>query len=267
MTMSDPIACKPGRFSSASAHYLAGRSAYAPALIRRVSEACGLRETHRVLDLGCGPGQLAIGFSYFAGEVVAADPEPGMLRAAEALAAGLAPNIRFMQGSSYDLGAHFGAFRLVTMGRSFHWMDREATLKTLDALIEKDGAIALFDDERPKTPANAWDEEFRAITTRYSADDPARSQRKGAEWEKHEAVLLRSAFCRLERIGVIERRKFAAERLIERALSMSSTSRDRLGARADELIAELKQLIAKVARDGMIEEVVESRATIARRAV
>jgi cyclopropane fatty-acyl-phospholipid synthase-like methyltransferase len=25
----------------------------------------GLREDHRVLDLGCGPGQLAIGFGYF----------------------------------------------------------------------------------------------------------------------------------------------------------------------------------------------------------
>jgi cyclopropane fatty-acyl-phospholipid synthase-like methyltransferase len=45
-------------------------------LIRRVADVVGLREDHRVLDLGCGPGQLAIGFGYFAGEVIGAPACP-----------------------------------------------------------------------------------------------------------------------------------------------------------------------------------------------
>ena len=267
MANSTPISFDPNRFQTAASHYRTGRPAYAPALIRRVSDACGLRDSHRVLDLGCGPGQLAIGFSYFCGSVTALDPEPNMLRAAAELATGLAPQIRFVQGSSYDLGPHFGTFKLVTMGRSFHWMDRAATLKTLDALVEVDGAVVLFDDARPEVPENAWYQHFRAIVEKFAADDPARKQRHAPDWLKNEALLLGSAFNRLERIGVIERRKLAADALLDRAFSMSSTTRARLGNRADEMEVELKAFIQKTAVNGALEEIVESRATIARRPV
>ena len=68
MTATPPF--DPRRFESAALHYRAGRIPYPPRLIRRIAELVGLRESHRVLDLGCGPGQLAIAFSFFAGEVV-----------------------------------------------------------------------------------------------------------------------------------------------------------------------------------------------------
>ena len=72
MTATPPF--DPRRFESAALHYRAGRIPYPPRLIRRIAELVGLRESHRVLDLGCGPGQLAIAFGFFAGEVVGVDP-------------------------------------------------------------------------------------------------------------------------------------------------------------------------------------------------
>jgi hypothetical protein len=54
--MIDPTSFESHRFRTAARHYLAGRPAYAPTLMRRVAELCGLREDHRLLDLGCGPG-------------------------------------------------------------------------------------------------------------------------------------------------------------------------------------------------------------------
>ncbi|MBV9537727.1 MAG: class I SAM-dependent methyltransferase, partial [Acidisphaera sp.] len=134
---------EPRRFRSAAQHYLAGRPAYADRLIARVVALCGLAPSHRVLDLGCGPGQLARAFAPFASDVIGMDPEPEMLRVAAEACAGIG-NIRWVEGSSYDLSAALGRFRLVTMGRSFHWMDRHDTLRRLDALIDADGAIALF---------------------------------------------------------------------------------------------------------------------------
>jgi predicted RNA methylase len=68
MTGTSPF--DPHRFETAALHYRAGRIPYPPRLIRRIAEVVGLREDHRVLDLGCGPGQLAIAFGFFAGEVV-----------------------------------------------------------------------------------------------------------------------------------------------------------------------------------------------------
>ena len=42
------------------------------------------------------------------------------------------------------------------MGRSFHWMDRAATMAALDALVSPGGAVALFDDKQPRTEENLW---------------------------------------------------------------------------------------------------------------
>jgi trans-aconitate methyltransferase len=251
------------RFRTAAAHYLAGRPPYSPRLIRRVVELTGLTPAHRVLDLGCGPGLLTLAFAPFAHEILGADPEPEMLRAARAREA--PANVRWMHASSDDLGPTFGRFFLTVMGRSFHWMDRAETLRRLDALIEPGGAIALFDDDHPQVPDNAWRVRWREVIDRYAGDDPWRGRERRATWIRHEAMLLDSAFSELERISIIERRQVATETLIDRALSMSSTSRARLGERADAMVAEMHALLAELAPAGEITEVLSTSALIARR--
>lgn len=263
---SDPLPFDPHRFSTAAAHYRAGRAAYPPLLIRRVAEAVGVGEADRVLDLGCGPGQLAIGFGYFAAEVVGLDPEPRMLAAATAAALGLTPNVCFRQGSSYTLNADLGRFRLVTMGRSFHWMDRAATLERLDQMIEPGGAVALFHDTHLEVPENDWRKRWREIIEHYTSGDPVRQRRKAGTWRSHEAVLLESPLCRLERISLVQHLVSTNATLLERALSMSSTSRARIGERVDALLRDLSLLLAEIAPDGVATEVLEWSALIARRA-
>jgi ubiquinone/menaquinone biosynthesis C-methylase UbiE len=116
-----------------------GRPPYVTALIRRVVQVCGLDTTFRVLDLGCGPGPLALAFAPFVGKVIAIDPEPEMLRIARDEAARAGLRIDFREGSSAELGPHLGAFRLGVIGRAFHWMDRQETLARLDRIIESEG--------------------------------------------------------------------------------------------------------------------------------
>ena len=254
-----PVPFEPHRFRAAAVHYLAGRVPYPPRLIARVAALTGLERGHRVMDLGCGPGQLARAFAPGVAEVVAVDPEPAMLELARDDAPG---NMRVLQGSSYDLGPAFGRFHLVVMGRSFHWMDRPDTLRRLDALIEPDGALALFADRHPELPANAWLRQLREVTDRYV--DRA-SHWRGPDWVRHEAPLLESAFSALEEITVIERRSVSAPELVERVLSMSSTSREKLGDAADRLAAEIEALHRRLAPDGALPEVVSTYALIARR--
>jgi SAM-dependent methyltransferase len=253
------------RFRTAAQHYLRGRPAYSPALVRRVAEHCGLRDDHRLLDLGCGPGQLALAFAFFAGSVVAIDPEPEMLRIAAGVIEGIAPNVELESGSSADLSPRLGRFRMAVMGRSFHWMDRAETLNRLDALIEPAGAVALFEADHPDVPENAWLADYAALLERHAGDDPAQAARRTSEWVRHEGVLLDSPFARLERIGVIERRRVPVDRLVDRALSQSSTSRTRLGAGADRLADEIIAFLAGVAPGGIMTEIVKSTALIASR--
>jgi SAM-dependent methyltransferase len=263
--MTTPIPFVPDRFRHAAAHYLTGRPAYAPALIRRVAQTCGLDGSQRMLDIGCGPGQLSLAFSTWVDRVLAIDPEPAMLEVATELGAGVAPNIEYRQGSSYDLSPELGRFQFVAIGRAFHWMDRLDTLARLDGMLDNGSAIALFGTSARDDATSPWMAAYRDLMERYAADDPARAQRKGSDWEHHDSVLLRSPFRRLERITIIDERRVSAAQLRARPLSMSSFSRERLGERLDVLLGEIDELAAVYAQDGWLIERVESTALIARR--
>jgi SAM-dependent methyltransferase len=265
--MVTPIPFEPHRFETAAPHYLAGRPAYAPRLIERVATFCGLRAGDRVLDLGCGPGQLAVAFAVHAGEVVAMDPEPEMLRLAEIAAADAGVKVSFTTGSSYDLAPSQGRFRLVTIGRAFHWMDRIDTLRRLDGMIEPDGSIALFGDTHPQVPDNAWLTDYRAALDRFAPEGSARGLHRSPDWIGHEAVLLDSPFDQLDTASVIERRQTPVESLVDRALSMSRTSPGKIGTRADDLAQAIRESMTVHARAGVLSEVIETRALMARRAI
>jgi SAM-dependent methyltransferase len=255
-----PVASFP-RFQSTVPHYLAGRPNYAPALIQIVREQLQLADRHRLLDLGCGPGWLGVAFAPFVGTVVAVDPEPAMLEAARQIAADANARIELIEGSSYDLGAHLGTFDVVTIGRAFHWMDRADTLRRLDTLIEPAGAVVLFNDARPDVPENAWYKRYSELVDNYTNSGAAIP----TQHLRHEAVLLNSSFDQLVRNGVIERRIVPIERLVDRALSMSTSSPEQLGALSDRLAQELLSEMSHFATDGNVVEVIESQALIARR--
>ena len=257
-----PIPFDPDRFRSAAPHYFA-RSGYAPRLIRKVVAELALTRDDRVMDLGCGPGLLAIAFAPFVGHVVAVDPSAEMLAIGREAARGVADNVRFALGSSNDLGDQFGRFRLVTMGRSFHWMDRADTLKRLDGIVEPDGAVALFDAKTIRGDADDWHARFGKILERYERHRP---EWRAPEWIDQTAILIGSAFSHLDGVSVVERRAFPADQLVDRALSMSRTTPDALGPdKAAALATDLRALASEVAVDGMIDEILESGVMIARR--
>jgi 2-polyprenyl-3-methyl-5-hydroxy-6-metoxy-1,4-benzoquinol methylase len=72
----------PHRFRSTVPFYAAHRVPYPQALIAFVAERCRLGRGSPVLDLGCGPGPLAVAFARLGCAVTAMDPSPDMLAAA-----------------------------------------------------------------------------------------------------------------------------------------------------------------------------------------
>jgi SAM-dependent methyltransferase len=252
-----------GRFRSAAPHYLSGRQPYAGRLIRRVADLVGLGPDARVLDLGCGPGMLAGAFAPLAHAVIAMDPEPEMLRIAERTFT--APNITFRQGSSEDLPGDLGNFQLVTMGRSFHWMDRAETLRRLDRMLVPGGAVALFDARGAKEPSGAWPERYAELVRSYRGRDDEHARTRSPQWLQHEFLLLGSAFSSVDAASVFEPREVTAPVLIDRALSRSSSAPGRLGAAAEQLARDIDALVMAASSDGRLREVVVSTAMIGRR--
>ena len=256
---------EPRRFQSTVAYYQRYRLGYPDRLIARVSALTGLKPGDPVLDLGCGTGMLAVGFAKLGMAVTAMDPEPGMLAACaeEARAAGV--DVTLQRGSSYDLVPAMGPFRLAVMGRSFHWMDRAATLGMLERIVTPDGGVALFHDAHPPVVENNWFKAMREVQDRFGrSDEPHIKERRGGH-ARYEPFLFASQFTRLDGLSVTIRQSLAIEDLVGRASSMSTSSREKLGDRAEEFAGALRAALRELSPDGTFVEVAELVALLARR--
>ncbi len=255
----------PHRFRSTAPYYARYRVPYPDELIAFVARRCGLVPGSRVLDLGCGPGPLAIAFARLGASVTAMDPLPEMLAAARDLASEAGVSLTLVEGSSFDLSAALGRFHLVTMGRSFHWMDRDATLRALDGLIEPEGAVVLFGSRRTEGPRAHWRELLDALREEFVPERAAARRRRAAETEPHGIVLLRSAFSRLELYGVAVHQVLTIDEIVGLAYSLSDTSPDALGDQRPAFEKKLRDGLAGLFAEGKLGEDVEIRAVIARR--
>ena len=264
--MDRPVPYEPRRFQSAVPFYERYRLAYPERLIARLAVLLGLEPGDAVLDLGCGPGSLALPLARMGLAVTAADPEPEMLAAAETAAGTAGLRLNFWRGGSYDLEPAMGPYRLVTIGRAFHWMDRLATLAMLDRVIVPGGAVALFHDAHPVLPENEWFKILCKVGDRYGrAAQPHMAERKALGHRRYEPFLFQSAFTRLDGLSVTVRKPISEDEIVGRAFSQSTTSPEKLGARADAFETELRERLRALSAEGQFIEVAEMVALVARR--
>ncbi len=257
---------EPRRFRTTVPYYARYRLAYPDELIARVAKLVGLAPGARVMDLGCGPGFLAIPFARAGMRVVGVDPEPDMLDVARAVAKDAAVSVDFRQGSSFEL-PDIGPLDLVTMGRSFHWMDRAETLRVLDRLLVPGGAIALFEDDHPRTAENSWLNAVREVGKRYGMQEAShRVAAAKSDYRTHISYLFESAFSHVVRVGLYVRRDVTADDIVGRAFSLSMLSHEKLGERASAFETELRAALAEISVDGRFVEIAELAADVAMRA-
>jgi ubiquinone/menaquinone biosynthesis C-methylase UbiE len=236
------------------------RLPYPARLVARVADLAGLAPGDAVLDLGTGTGMLAVPFAGLGLAVTAMDPEPAMLAAAGEAARSAGVALRLVRGGSSDLTANMGPFRLVTMGRSFHWMDRAATLDMLDRIVAPGGGVALFHDTHPPVEENRWFKILHDVARPFGR----KGERNGGH-RRYEPFLFASAFTELDWLSVTIRQAITVDDIIGRAFSMSACSPDRLGARQDEFAAELRAALLALSPDGTFTEIAELVALLARR--
>jgi len=259
------------RFRDTAGDYQLYRLDYPPRLVARLAGLAGLKPGDAVLDLGCGPGNLAIPLARMGMAVTAMDPEPDMLAAAQETAKAGSGNlpIRFVHGGSGDLTESDGPFRLVTIGRAFHFMDRAAVLDLLDRIVTQDGGIALLHDAHPPVPENDWykvllrisDRHGRALFARATAKDVTRGGHR-----RYETALYASAFTQLDGLSVTTRTNVTEDQIVGRAFTTSICARGVLGAPAAAAFeAELRMALREIAPDGSFTEIAEMVALLARR--
>ncbi|MEU1408937.1 class I SAM-dependent methyltransferase [Streptomyces sp. NPDC005728] len=146
--MSDNWVWDETLFAGAAPYYGRGRLPYAPALVQVLADELGLDGTGRLLDVGCGPGTLAVPLAHLFGEVVGVDPDAGMIgeAARRAADAGVAARSRWVRIRAEDLPADLGTFTAAAFAQSFHWMDRDLVAATVRGMLRPGGALVHVSD-------------------------------------------------------------------------------------------------------------------------
>jgi SAM-dependent methyltransferase len=156
MTTPSPSAFDPRAFEGTAEYYAVGRPPYSGQLADTMARELSLDGSGQLLDVGCGPGVLALPLARLFDQVTALDPEPGMLQAGRRRCqqAGVA-NVRWVQGVAEDIAAlSLGPCRAVTFGQSFHRVRRLEVAEAVYDLLVPGGSLALIshdvDDARPR---------------------------------------------------------------------------------------------------------------------
>src|SRR5690242_11860548 len=168
-----------GRFATTAEFYEQYRPPYPAEFFGTVARKLKLDKRHALIDLGTGPGVLALGFAPHAGRVVGVDPEPAMLAAARAAAARAGVDVTFVEGKAEDLPADIGSFDLITIGRALHWMDHKALGPVLARLVAPGGAILICAAFPARDGSNRWLEDYEAARRHWSDEDLLVGSRKG----------------------------------------------------------------------------------------
>ncbi|RCG19158.1 class I SAM-dependent methyltransferase [Sphaerisporangium album] len=134
-------------FRGSAAYYERGRLPYAPGFAETLAAALGLDGRGRLLDVGCGPGIVALALARFFAEAVGIDPDADMLAEAgrRAERRGVT-NARWVAARAEDLPAGLGGFRVVVFAQSFHWTDRDRVAATVREMLEPGGAFVHMSD-------------------------------------------------------------------------------------------------------------------------
>jgi SAM-dependent methyltransferase len=117
----------------------AKRPAYPPELFRFLLDLVPGRE--RALDLGCGPGKIALTLAGLFRRVEAVDPSFSMIE--EGKRASGHANIDWVVASAED-AALSGPYDLVAAGSSIHWMQHGIVFPKLAKALEKDGVVTII---------------------------------------------------------------------------------------------------------------------------
>lgn len=254
-------------FAGTAAYYRRGRLPYAPGLADLLAGALRLDGRGRLIDVGCGPGTLALSLAPLFGEVVGVDPDGGMIAEAarEAAECGVADKARWVRARAEELPAGLGMFTVATFGQSFHWMDRDRVAATIRDMLRPDGALVHVSDVKTE-PRTVEDLPYPAVPYVAIEDlvrqwlGPVRRAGRGVLPNGtpggEAAIFARAGFHGPHRHVVpggqaLER---TYDDVVAWVFSLSYAAPHLFGARRDAFEADLRRLLAQASPSGQFSE-------------
>ena len=245
-----------GRFESTVEFYSRCREPYPAEFFKIVVERLALKGNESLLDVGCGPAPLAIGFAPFVGSCTGLDPEAAMIKAAQRAAEESGVILALQLGRIEDYPP-VKVFDVVTIGRALHWLDRGAAIAKLERIVSASGRMLVCGATSMESSSSPWLKPYRDICNLWSDDpDRQRYQINAKDW------FAGSQFVEVGDDSIEYSQRVSMNDLIGRALSKSNTSPSVVKGRQAEFENAIHAVIQPFSQDGYVEERIEARAAI-----
>ena len=249
------MAPDPLLYQGCAAHYLQGRPPYSGEFSTVLTRELGLDGHGTLVDVGCGPGVLAVELASLFDDVIGIDPDPDMLAEAErhALAHGR-PGIDWRMAHAEDIASlRLPPAQLVTFGQSFHWTEREIVAAAVYDLLAPGGALVAVTHDidarpRPVGPADPPipDREVQDLIASYLG--PGYRAGRGVRWQpsdRYEDALARTRFGHARTVHAPGREDLTrdVDGVISGYLSMSYAAPHLFGDRLERFVTAMRSLL------------------------
>jgi ubiquinone/menaquinone biosynthesis C-methylase UbiE len=139
----EPAARHYGRvFDEIAAEYDRHRPAYPDELVDQACRAAGIGSGDRVLEVGCGSGQLTRSLAGRGLRVMALEPGANLISLARQNLAGTR-EVEFVNARFEDAPLPRGRFRAVFSASAFHWVDPDVSWQRAADVLVPGGTLAL----------------------------------------------------------------------------------------------------------------------------
>lgn len=253
-------------FAGTAAAYATYRRPYPPAVVTHLVERCGLDGHGRLLDAGCGTGQVFQVMAQYFDDVLAIDPDPDMVvHARRAIAdLGLA-NVDVRQMRAEDLSAAVAPLRAAIFGASFHWTDRPRVADVIHGLLAPNGCLVVLSPGGIHPETTAWEAPIRDALARHLGSERRAGGGVYRAGERHEEALRRTRFETIEVADIPVHEAWSVEQILGFLASTSYASKAVLGDRAAAFEADLRRSLNAFASRGPLDKIVDYSVIIARR--
>lgn len=250
-------------FTDTASAYSQFRPPYPAELIKLL--AASTRGHDRLVDLGCGTGELARPLSRRFAAVVAVDPEPGMVEvgAQQAATAGI-DNIDWLVATAEAAELPPPqSVDLITIGSAFHWMDRPLVLDRIRKMLRPAGVLAVVGGNSPWTGTQPWQQVIvellkQLVGPRRRAGDGLFRRLK----DPHEVVLAGHGFSDAVQHDFDAPYEWTLDQILGYLRSTSFASSAVLGERAEEFEAALSARLLELNPAGAFTELLPFYALI-----
>lgn len=141
--LSDPRRTAGSVFDGIAELYDRVRPAYPAEAVEDLVRSCKLTGSSRIVEVGCGTGQLTRALADTGATIIAAEPGEALAALARVHLAGH-PAVEVRTTRFEDLDAPAGAFDLVVAATSFHWVDPAIGYPKAAELLRPGGSLALL---------------------------------------------------------------------------------------------------------------------------